>query len=423
MTAVARFALFAVAVTLMHPPCADAQEVTIERLVSIAIESAPELRAARAEIAVAGGQVTQAGVRPNPSMMSSQEQGTGGTMYTTVGVEWPLDLFRRPARIEAARRAGDIVFLSVQDRERLLAAAVREQAGRVLAARRMLEVTNEALAAARRMRDLLDRRVTEGGVPKLEANLAAVEALRIEADAALATGELEAATIELKALVGLAPDAQFTIADSLESLVRSALPPRPSPPTAVQERPDIREALARMTLAEAQAEEARQAGRYDITVTGGYTRMQSGFAQQGFNDRGVRVPIEGIFHTVALGAQVKLPLFDRNQGALASARAERSRAEIVLEARRRTARAELEAAEALDREAWRAVELYASTVRDLARQNVDVVLEAYDLGRFPLSDLLGQQRRYLEVEAGYTAVLSRAYNARAAVRRALGEIP
>ena len=43
---------------------------------------------------------------------------------------------------------------------------------------------------------------------------------------------------------------------------------------------------------------------------------------------------------------------------------------------------------ARDREARRAVELYASTVRDLARQNVDVVLEAYDLGRFPLSDLL-----------------------------------
>jgi outer membrane protein, heavy metal efflux system len=421
MTAVARWALFAAAMTLASPPPVVAQEVTVERLVSIALESAPELRAARGEVAVAGGQVVQAGLRPNPSLMASQEMGTESTMNTTVGVEWPLDLFRRPARIDAAQRASDVVFRSVQDRERLLAAAVREQAGRVLAARRTLEVTTEALVAARRMRDLLDRRVTEGGVPKLEANLAAVEALRIEADVALAAGELEAATIELKALVGLPADAPLLVSDSLEGLVRSSLPPRPAPPSAVQERPDIREALARVSLAEAQAEEARQAGRYDVAVTGGYTRMQFGFPLQGFNDRGVRAPIEGIFHTVTLGAQVKMPFFDRNQGALASAQAERSRAEMVLDARRRTARAELEAAEALDREAWKAVELYASTVRDLARQNVDVMLEAYDLGRFPLSDLLAQQRRYLDVEAGYTTVLSRAYNARAAVRRALGD--
>ena len=151
--------------------------------------------------------------------------------------------------------------------------------------------------------------------------------------------------------------------------------------------------------------------------------MDFGFAQQGFDARGVRVPIEGIFHSVTVGARVTMPAFNRNQGALASAQAERGRAEAMLEAQQRAARAEMDAAGARDREARRAVELYASTVRDLARQNVDVVLEAYDLGRFRLSELLAQQRRYLDVEADYTEVLSRAYQARAAVRRALGQIP
>ncbi|MBI2185899.1 MAG: hypothetical protein HYU37_02110 [Acidobacteria bacterium] len=51
------------------------------------------------------------------------------------------------------------------------------------------------------------------------------------------------------------------------------------------------------------------------------------------------------------------------------------------------------------------------------------MLEAYDLGRFPLSDVLAEQRRYLDVEAGYTTVLMRAYDARTAVARAFGEIP
>ena len=47
---------------------------------------------------------------------------------TTVGVEWPLDLFRRSSRVATARQAVEATDLSIQDRERLLAAAVREQA-------------------------------------------------------------------------------------------------------------------------------------------------------------------------------------------------------------------------------------------------------------------------------------------------------
>src|SRR5688572_19162973 len=264
-------------------PCVEAQPVTVEQLVVIATERAPDLRAARADIAVAAGQVTQAGLRPNPLLAGTQEQGAGGMMITTAGVEWPLDLFRRPSRIAAAERAAEVASLAVRDRERLLAAAVREQAGRLLAARRLVEVRNEALVAARRMRDLLDRRVTEGGVPKLEANQAAVEASRLEADAALAAGEAEAAAIELKALAGLEPDAALVIADSLESLVRAVTTEATPGAAAVAARPDVREATARIAHSTARTEEARQAARVDVTMTGGYTRMRFGFEQQGFD--------------------------------------------------------------------------------------------------------------------------------------------
>jgi cobalt-zinc-cadmium efflux system outer membrane protein len=404
-------------------PAAEAQQLTVEQLVAIAIERAPELRAARADTAVAAGQVLQARLRPNPILAATQEQGARGMMTTTAGIEWPLDLFRRPARVATAERAAEVVSLSVRDRERLLAAAVREQAGRLLAARRMVDVRNEALAAARRMRDLLDRRVTEGGAPKLEENVAAVEALRIEADAALAAGEAEAASIELKALAGLEADAPLVVTDSLESLVRASPGEAAPAAAAIAARPDVREAAARIAQATARAEEARHGGRIDLTMTGGYTRMRLGFEQLGVSEHGALVPIEDTFHAVSIGARVTLPWLHRNQGVLASAQAERTRAEAALDARQRAARAELDAATVRDREARRAVELYASTVRDLARQNVDVILEAYDLGRFPLSDLLLEQRRYVEVEAAYTEVLARAYQARAALRRALGATP
>lgn len=404
-------------------PAAHAQGVTIEQLVALALQQAPELQVARTEVGVASGQVTQAALRPNPMFSSAHEHEPGGMMITGADVEWPLDLFRRPARVAVAQRMADVTSLSIRDRERLVASAVREQAGRVLAARRNLELTNEALTAARRTRDLLDRRVTEGGSTKLDANLAAVEAMRLEADAALAAGELEGATIELKALVGLAPDAPLALSESLESLAAAPAVPRLTATAAIEARPDLREAIARIQLADARAEQVRRDARYEVSVLGGWTRNHWVFPQLGLNERGMTVPIQNTFHTYVVGAKVTLPFSNRNQGTLASVEAERSGAELLFAARQRAARAEIDAAVAREREARRAVDIYSTTVRELARQNVDVMLEAYDLGRFPLSDVLTEQRRYLEVEDAYTAVLLRAYEARAAVARAFGETP
>jgi len=418
-----RMTFLALAVLLTIAPPSLAQEMTVEELVAVALQRSPDLQAARAEIAVAAGRVTQAGVRPNPMVAGSHEQGAMDMKTTSVGVEWPLALRRRPARVAVARSEADLISLSVRDRERLLASAVRAQAGRLLAARRTLEIASEALGAARRLRDLLDRRVTEGGSTKLDANLAAVEALRLEADVALATGDVQASTVELRALAGLPAGAPLALRDSLEGLAAAPVLPRLTAAAALEARPDIRAAIAQIGVADARMDAARREGRTDVTLAAGYTRSNAGFDLFGFDHLGGRVPIQDIFHTVTLGAKLTMPWFDRNQGTIAAAQAERAGAETLVTARQRTARAEIDAALARERETRRAVEIYAGEARTLARQNVEVMLEAYDLGRFPLSDVLAEQRRYLDVEAGYTDVLMRAYEARTAVASAFGEIP
>jgi outer membrane protein TolC len=52
-----------------------------------------------------------------------------------------------------------------------------------------------------------------------------------------------------------------------------------------------------------------------------------------------------------------------------------------------------------------------------------VVRETYSLGRTTVFDVLAEQRRFLEVEQGYTNALRAAYEARTALARALGERP
>jgi outer membrane protein, heavy metal efflux system len=51
------------------------------------------------------------------------------------------------------------------------------------------------------------------------------------------------------------------------------------------------------------------------------------------------------------------------------------------------------------------------------------VRQAYELGRHPLLDVIAEQRRYIEVEMGYTYVLKHAYDAAVAFERALGIVP
>jgi outer membrane protein TolC len=68
-----------------------------------------------------------------------------------------------------------------------------------------------------------------------------------------------------------------------------------------------------------------------------------------------------------------------------------------------------------------ALVLMAGGVR-LARQNLDVVRQTYELGRGTLGDVLTEQRRYLEIEQEYTAVLREAFEARASLEFAQGEL-
>ena len=93
-----------------------------------------------------------------------------------------------------------------------------------------------------------------------------------------------------------------------------------------------------------------------------------------------------------------------------------------LDAARLTAEAEIAAALARDERARGAVAVYRGGAGDLARQNLDVVSQTYELGRATVFDVLAEQRRYLDFEHAYSNALREAYEARTALRRALGDV-
>ncbi|MGH8639413.1 MAG: TolC family protein, partial [Burkholderiales bacterium] len=127
---------------------------------------------------------------------------------------------------------------------------------------------------------------------------------------------------------------------------------------AVEQRADVREAAARIETAVAKIDRAESEGRADVSLFGNYMRMDAGFPQRAFGSNGSLERVRGLFHYVSAGVMVSVPVLNRNQGEIASARAERAGAAAAYEAARLTADSELAAARARDERARQAVNTY-----------------------------------------------------------------
>ena len=402
-----------------------ANGLSLEQAIARAIEQEPSLRAAHSQVEMAQSTKIQASLRPNPSLSFERREEPGGTdNLTTVGVEWPLDLFRRSGRIAVADREIATAQLVVSDRERVLAADVRTRYGDVLSTIRDLALFDEIVAATQNQFDLLRSRVEQGASPPLERDLLDVELRRVQAERLLQTARTETAVFELKRVLGMKADATLTVRDSFADLVQresAVAPPVGDAPRAVERRADVREAAARIETAVAKIDRAQSQGRFDVSLFANYMRMDAGFPQRGFTSDGRLERVRGQFNYWSAGATLTVPVLNRNQGEVAVARAEQTGAAAVHDAVRLSAEAELASARARDERAREAVKIFGAGAQALARQNLAVVGQSYELGRVTVFEVLGERRRYLDVERAYTEALRAAYEARTALNRALGE--
>jgi outer membrane protein TolC len=120
---------------------------------------------------------------------------------------------------------------------------------------------------------------------------------------------------------------------------------------------------------------------------------------------------------------VTLPVLNRHQGEVAVAKAERTGAAAAREATMLAAQTDIASARIADARAREAVRLYGASGLSLARQNLNVIVQSYELGRTTIFDVLTEQRRFLELERAYTETLRAAFEARTALKNSLGEWP
>lgn len=395
-------------------------EFTIEDVVARALADNPDLLAARAEVDAAVGRLRQAGLRPNPTLDLGGQKALSPDNNLTVALRLPLDLNdRKGGRVAVAEQEVELRRTQLADRERRLRADVRMKAGELLAARRNLQTAEELLDVNRRALGVVGSRVREGAAPAIDESLQLVEVNRLDASRQLLASRVDITTLQLKLLAGMSTDAPLTIRGDIMTSA-PVLDRADAVQRALASRPDLAAARTDVAMARAMIRKEQAEGRWDASVNVGYMRQDSGFGLNGLTNSGQTRLIQDVFHYFGGGVTILLPVLNRNQGNIAAAEAGARAAERRLEFASLTVQQEVEAAFAQHEAASRSLDIYGRGVRDVARRNLDVVRQSYELGRGSLLDVIAEQRRLIDVETGYTDALKRVYDATVEVARAAG---
>lgn len=365
-----------------------AEPVTLEESIAKAVEAAPSIRANEAAIAAARAGRVQAGVRPNPTVSVQGENFVGTGPYNVFGQAEITGTYsqtierggKREARVAFADRDIGVAEASSRVGRLELVSAVQRAFLDVVIAGYVVEIAETRLGVEIEMQREALRRVRGYKDPLFVETSASARVTQAQLNLT------EARARQVAARDGLAAYWGASGADiETEGEVMSGIP-------AARQLAEADLALARAEAARASAavtlEQTRV--RQDYTLSGGARFLR------GTND-------------VALVAGVTIPLgrFDRNQGNIARAQAEKLRIELTAEAQRldrlrRLASLGAEADAARARADAIVVEVYPQTTKALRQ-----VREGYARGGFTFRDMQGAADAIIQAQAEWLNAVTR----------------
>lgn len=370
-----------VAASWLAPP-ALAQEVaplTLQAAIERAVEADPGLRAARAGVDAARGGLRQARVRPNPELSAEVENFNGrGDLRGMTGAESTFSLSQelelagqRSARIRLADRELHGAELDQVLRGLDLVRDVQGAYYDALAAAELVTIAEERLRTAEELNASVARRVAAARDPVMAG--ARAEAGVAEARIALTRARAEAATTRARLATYFGGEDGFTLIAADFALPRA------------QDHEHAALTDASPDVARLAAERDRQGASVRVERSLAWQNPTLSFGYRRFEDR------DGDGALVA-GVSVPLGVFNRNQGSVARARAEERRAELELEAGRRTLMREYAAVERAIAADAAAVQSTEDDVIPQAERALSLAQDGYNRGAFSYLDVLDAQR-------------------------------
>jgi cobalt-zinc-cadmium efflux system outer membrane protein len=373
-----------VSVGLLVAECASAGEpLTIDRAMALALERSPQRSAAQATLSGAERALRTAGRFPNPlvELRSENWRPDGGSNpkvdYFAV-LTMPVQLGgKRSARRDLATANADVAGEGLRVAERQLALDTADRFIAALHARAGVRALTEQRDSIAEVVRILRRRVEEqvaagADLAKIDAELARLDVERVR-------GEVELQQALARLAVSIQASPPIAAADLVDPPIASAPPgdPRELAREALDHRPDVAAARARLDAAKRALELERSRAWPDVAVSGGWKRVED-------------------TNTGVMAVVVPLPVTDRNQSEIAIATAEadaaghaldlvQSEAEADVVASLETATRLVEAAERVQHDLVEPAEVARRAARARLREGGGSLLDLVDAERVAVS--------------------------------------
>ena len=281
---------------------------------TIALYSNPALRAIRDRRRLASAQVIQAGILPNPVVSYARDFVTGGNTAGTVTAynltaAWEFTaLIPFLPKQTAARKSFRSVDLDVAWQEWQIAVNARTAVYRVLSLDAQIARAREATSGLQQSTDAMRKAVDAH--EKTVLDLAAVESASQDSRATMLAleQEFEKQRLGLNKILGAEPEANVALRESL------SLPTRLTPP-AEHDLFDNLESHRLDLLGLRQGMESQDA-TVRAAILAQFPKMSVAI---------VKASDTTNVHTTGFAFAVDVPIFDRNQGVIATERATRQR--------------------------------------------------------------------------------------------------
>ena len=380
----------------------------------------PTLKAAKASIDESRTAEITAYLRPNPGF-SFATDGTQIAPYDVNGIWRPfagtqfLPAFsylherdhKRELRLDSAKRSTDVASSSYENQARNLTFTLRSAFVQILQAKAFLQNAKENLDYWDRELAVSRTRLEAGDLAQIDLDRLKLQRVQFESDYETAIVNLRTAKIQLLMLMNdRTPLEKFDVTGPYD-FTEQLMTLEEFRHAALAARPDLKEAVQNVELAQVNHRLAVANGSTDPTYSAWWTHNPAFNNPDGFNTLGVSVSIP-------------LRIFDRNQGEKLRTQIDIGRNERLRDAAEAQVFSDVDSAYVTVVGVINLLRPYKAEYLHLAATTRDTVSFSYQNGGASLLDYLDAEKAYRDIRLAYVNLVASYLTAAAQMNMAVG---
>jgi cobalt-zinc-cadmium efflux system outer membrane protein len=400
-----KFVLLVLFSTVLSCKLATAEEsITLDEATTLALQANPDIAVVLRGREVESAQALQAATRPNPTLSGQVEDLRSQNRIATIAISQQLETGgKRDKRMAAADASLAIADADIRIAQAETSAKVYAAFYQLLAAQQSQTLAQELLQISTTSKETTAKRVLAGKVSPVEETKAKVAEAGLKIELANANQQLAAAKQRLASLWAKSDNqADYKVVGELENL--KTLPTLSDLMAQLADSPRLKKAALAITQKQALSNIELSKQTPDVTLSLGAQRNEE---------------LGGITQAI-IGLSIPIPVFDKNQGNLQSAKAREYQSideKTALENQLKTDLADAYSRRQLQVEASN---MYQQDILQGAQSAYEAARKGFEFGKFSFLEVLDAQRTLFQAKTQHLQTLALARLAEADIHNILG---